>query len=59
MRSFGNPQMMLNQMMAQNPQMKQAMDFVNANGGDPKTVFYKMAEEQGINPEDFIRELMS
>jgi len=51
--------MMLNQMMGQNPQMKQAMDYVNANGGDPQKAFYKLAQEQGVNPDDFIKQLMS
>ena len=50
-RSAGNPQMMLNQMMSQNPQMKQVMDYVYSNGGDAKALFYKQAKEQGINPE--------
>ena len=58
-KSAGNPQMMLNQMMGQNPQMKQAMDYVNANGGDPQKAFYKLAQEQGVNPDDFIKQLMS
>ena len=59
LKSVGNPQMMLNQMMGQNPQIKQAMDFVNANGGDPQAVFYKLAEERGVNPDDFMKQLMS
>ena len=58
-KSAGNPQMLLNQMMGQNPQLKQAMDFVNANGGDPQTVFYKLAEEKGVNPDEFIKQLMN
>lgn len=58
-KSIGNPQMMLNQMMGQNPQLKQAMDFVNANGGDPQAAFYKLAEQQGVNPDEFIKQLMS
>lgn len=58
-KSVGNPQMMLNQMMGQNPRLKEAMDFVNANGGDPKAVFYKAAEEKGVNPDEFMQQLMS
>lgn len=57
LKSIGNPQMMLNQMMGQNPQLKQIMDYVNANGGDPKAVFYKMAEEKGVNPNDILSQL--
>ena len=51
--------MMLNQMIGQNPQIKQVMDYVNANGGDPKTAFYKLAEERGINPDEFIKQFTS
>ena len=56
-KNAGNPQMMLNQMMSQNPQLKQVMDYVHANGGDPKQAFYKMAQEKGINPDDILNQL--
>jgi len=59
LKSIGNPQMMLNQMMGQNPQLKQVMDYVNANGGDAQSLFYKLAEERGVNPDEFIQQLMS
>jgi hypothetical protein len=39
------------------PQYKQVMDYVNANGGDPKEAFYKKASEMGINPDDIINQL--
>lgn len=58
-KSFGNPQMMLNQMMCQNPQVRQAMDIVQQNGGDAKSVFYKLAKENGVNPDDIINQLMN
>ena len=51
--------MMLNQMLAQNPQYKQIMDYVNANGGDAKSAFYKMANEKGIDPNEIIHQLNS
>ena len=49
-----NPQAMLNQMMVNNPQMKQVMDFVNQSGGDPKKALYALAEQRGINPQDIL-----
>lgn len=55
LRSAGNPQMMLQQMTAQNPQFKQAVDYVNANGGDAKTACYKLAKEKGINPDEILQ----
>ena len=57
MRSAGNPQAMINQMMMTNPQIKQAMDFVKASGGDPKAAFYRLAEQRGINPQDILNQL--
>ena len=56
-RSAGNPQAMINQMMMTNPQMKQAMDFIKASGGDPKAAFYRLAEQRGINPQDILNQL--
>ena len=54
LRSAGNPQMMLNQMMSQNPQIKEVMDYVRQNGGDAKAAFYKLADEQGVNPDEIL-----
>lgn len=53
----GNPQAMLNQMLQTNPQIKQAMDFVKASGGDPKAAFYRLAEQKGINPQAILEQL--
>lgn len=36
LRNANNPQKMLEQMMQNNPQYKQVMDYVKANGNDPK-----------------------
>ena len=58
-RNMGNPQMMLNQMMAQNPQMKNVMDYIRQNGNDPKQAFYKMAQEKGVDPNEILRQLNS
>lgn len=41
-------------MAKQNPQLRQAYEYVNANGGDPKQAFYKMAQEKGIDPNEII-----
>lgn len=58
-KTAGNPQMMLNQMLAQNPNYKQAMQYIQQNGGDAKSAFYKLANERGIDPNDIIRQLNS
>lgn len=49
-----NPQEMMNQLVSSNPQMKQVMDLINQSGGDPKSAFYKLAEQRGVNPNDIL-----
>ena len=46
---------LINQAIRNNPQLKQAIDYVNANGGNPKEAFYKLAKEKGVNPEEFLK----
>lgn len=50
-RSSGNPEAMINQMAANNPQLR---SIIQNYGGDPKTAFYKYAEANGINPNDIL-----
>ena len=52
-----NPQMAINQMAQSNPQMKQAIDYVNANGGNAKDAFYKLAQEKGVDPNSILNQL--
>ena len=47
-----NPQMILGQMLPANVQ--QAIQYVNECGGNAKEAFYKLANEQGIDPETLI-----
>ena len=41
----------MNQLMTMNPNMKQAMQYVQQNGGDPKQALIKLAQEQGLDPQ--------
>ena len=52
-----NPQMAIQNIMQNNPNMKQAIDYINANGGNPKDAFYKLAKERGINPDTILDSL--
>ena len=56
LKTMGNPQIMLNNAMSQNPQLKAIMDEC---GGDYRRAFYRYAEMQGVDPESFLRELMN
>ena len=49
--------MALQNLVQNNPNMKQAIDYVNANGGNPKEAFYKLAKERGIDPDSILNSL--
>ena len=56
-KNANDPQAMLHSMVAQNPQMKSAIELIQQSGGDPKSTFYKLAEQKGINPEEILNAL--
>ena len=49
----GNPA----QLLMNNSQMREIMEYVQSNGGDAKAAFYKKAEEMGINPDTILSQL--
>ena len=56
-RSAGNPGAMVQGMAQNNPQMKQAIDFIKQNGNDPKRAFYALAQQKGVDPDEILRTL--
>ena len=52
-----DPYSYLNSLAANNPQMREAIDYVKKNGNDPKAAFYKMAQEKGVDPESILSQL--
>ena len=50
-KSSNNPQMMMYNLLSQNPRMSQLL---NMFGGDPKTAFYNLARQKGVDPDQFI-----
>lgn len=56
-RSAGNPQAMMNQLMQNNPQYSQVMKIIQENGGDAKTAFYNLAQQQGVDPNQILNML--
>lgn len=54
LKGASNPTAMMQQMVQNNPNYKQVMDYVNRNGGDPRKAFYQMAQEKGVNPNDIL-----
>jgi len=57
--SLGNPQAMMNQMLTNNPKAQEAINFIKQNGNNPQTAFALLAKQKGIDPMEFIKELMS
>lgn len=57
MKSIQNPNLAIQQMAEQNPQMKQILQM--CQGQNPKDVFYSMCQQQGIDPEQVIKLLKS
>ena len=53
-RSAGNPQAMLGQLLQNNPQMRQAMNLVQQYGGDAQKAFYALAQQRGVNPDEIL-----
>ena len=53
-KSAGNPQAMMNQLMQNNPQMQQAMEIVRQYGGDANKAFYALAQQKGIDPQEIL-----
>ena len=58
-KNAGNPQVLLQNMIQSNPQVRQVMQFVQQNGGDAKAAFYKLAQEKGVNPDQILNMLKS
>ena len=56
-RSAQNPQAMINNLAQKNPQMQSAIQYVDANGGDPKAAFYNLAKEKGVDPDTILAQL--
>ena len=57
--SLSNPQAMMNQMLVNNPNVQQALTFIKQAGNNPQTAFMNLAKQKGVNPQEFINELMS
>ena len=53
-RMAQNPQAMLNQLMMNNPQLKQVMDIVKQYGGDTDRAFRETAAQMGVDPQEVL-----
>ncbi len=47
----------LQQMAQSNPNMQNALDYINSHGGDPKTAFYVLARENNADPNQVLNDV--
>ena len=55
LKAAKNPAELMRSMMMQNPAYKNALEYVQAHGNDPKAAFEQLAREQGIDPDEIAK----
>ena len=58
-KSANNPQLMLQQMIQNNPNYAEAMQLINSYNGDLNTAISTLCSQHGIDMNEFINELNS
>ena len=53
-QTVSNPNAMIQQLLQQNPRVQQ---LIQQNGNDPKRAFYALAQQMGVDPEQFLANL--
>lgn len=53
MKNSNNPQEVFEQALMNNPELKKTVDLIKSMG-DPKKLFYAMAEKQGQDPNSVL-----
>lgn len=52
-----NPQLALQQIINQNPNLKNILNLANSNGVNLQQLFYTMAQQKGVDPQQVLRDL--
>lgn len=58
LRGVQNPQAYIRQMISQNPVAQQMLNALQQSGTDPKTAFYNLARQKGLDPDSLMQGLM-
>ena len=48
---------MMKTMAQSNPQLQETLNYINQNGGNAKELFYKMAQQKGVDPNTILNQL--
>lgn len=54
-----NPKIALQTIVNKNPNLQTILNLANSSGTDLQQIFYNMAKQQGVNPEEIISALRS
>ena len=57
LKMSANPQLILNQLMQNNPAYSQVQQLIQQNGGDPKAAFYNLCNQMGVDPNEILNAL--
>ena len=55
--SSSNPEQIIQNMLATNPKLNNVMTMLNASNMSPKQFFYYYAQQNGIDPDQFINSM--
>lgn len=58
-QALSNPQVALNQMLMNNPQIGNILQFIKQNGGNSQVAAQNLAKQMGIDLKELIKELQS
>ncbi len=53
-QNASDPQSAMLALAARNQNVRNALEYVNKNGGSAKAAFYNLANAQGVNPNDIL-----
>ena len=54
MQKSNNPQQLLINMAQQNPKTKEVLDFIKSSNQSPKDLFYQLAKQKGVDPNQIL-----
>ena len=57
LQQSNNPDQFMENLMQTNPQVKQVMQMVQNSNMSPKDLFYTMAKQRGVDPEQILKQL--
>ena len=57
LQQSNNPNQFMQNLMQTNPQVQQVMQMIQSSNMSPKDLFYTMAKQKGVDPEQILKQL--